>query len=341
MVAMLVRTALVLGLAGLFLILPPALIMTDTVPFLPAAIRQPWQDRAGALCAGQCTCTYCDQLINGRCYTQGHLGPERCTTSCGTKRCQFRPDRDGCGPILYLGCDDGPCRGDPPPPPRIPLPIAAIPAGMGPTPTPVRTKTPPVVIPVVPSSACTRTWVELQPPVIGALFHDPPFPVLQSQEFDVGPDHGVNFHVAVQGGRAYLYAQRTVRACQTAGRYPHDCPDAWTTVCETYIAADYVDPVTQVNMTLTLRPESQHWIHSALQARYPRAHVRQAYHETGTWTGSTMVSTLTLPAWYPQDPGDYTGRATARTGGTPISAPQTTTRTHTVIVNLRDTTLAP
>ena len=336
--AWLVRTACMLGLASLLLTLPPALAMSGIVPFLPRQIENGLYDSTGTLCAGSCTCTYCDQLINGRCYTNGHLGHGTCSSTCGPRRCQFQPGTGGCGPILYLGCDSSSCTGSTPVIPRPTTILPPLPPGMGPTPTPVRSHTP--VPTTVPGPICNRTWVETQPPSIDAILHEPPFPVLQPQEFVGGPDHGVDFHVTVRGGRAIQYAEREVRKCRTSGSYPRDCPHDWVRECETYVQANHPDPVAQVLLTLTLAPDSRHWIESYLESRYPRAHVQQSHHNPGTWQGQTMAETLVFEDWYPQDPGTYVGTVTIVTAGTPISEPQTVSRTHTVIVSLRDTTLA-
>ena len=333
--ATLVRTTGILGLAVLLLALPPAL-----VPLLPHRIQQGLPGTVGTLCGGRCTCTYCDQLINGRCYTHGHLGPGSCSAACGTNRCRFQPNQDGCGPIQYLGCDDDPCTGSPPALPRPTSTPPPIPPGMGPTPTPALPRTPTPVPTAVPAPACTRTWVVLRPPTVEAVRHEPPFPVLQAQEFAT-PDHGVTFHVTVKGGKAIQYAQREVRECRASGSYPQDCPNDWTTVCEIYVQAQYNDPVTQVTLALDLQAASQSWIATYLESRYPRARVRQSHHDPGHWQGSTMSASLTFPDWYPRDPGVYAGIVTADTGGTPISPPQTVTRNHAVTVSLRDTTLAP
>ncbi len=335
----LIRVTGILCLSVVLLTLPPTLVITGAVPILPDRIQAPLGYRSGTLCASECTCTFCDQLINGRCYTNGHLGPETCTSTCGTKNCQFQPNEGNCGPILYLGCDHSPCSGAPPAPPRPTSPPPPIPPGMGPTPTPAWK---PTAVPTTnPLPACNLTWVKVQPPVIGEVIHDPPFPVLQAQEFGSGQDHGVTFHLPVQGGRAIQYAQRAVKECRTTGSYPADCPNDWTTVCETYVQAEHPDPVIQVSLDLVLKGQSQSWIHSSLASRYTRAHARQALHSPDQWTGSTMAAALVFPDWYPQDPGIYDGTVTARTGGTPLSAPQTVARGHEVIVHLRDTTLAP
>ena len=298
--------------------------------------------QAGSFCAGTCSCSYCDQVINGRCYTNGSPGYGLCSTGCGADSCNFRPNVDGCGPILYLGCDDDGCRGTPLPipsptkdrtvvigPPRTPTPR--------PTPAPTPTPAPPGLAP----SVCRPPleWTVLVPPRITAVTHSPPFPVLQSQEFGQGIDHTVFFHIGVRGGRALLHAKRDKRVCRTAGSYPADCPNDWTTVCETYLKATYNDPVVAVATNLKLSAASRTWITGYLESRYPKASVRQPASSGGDWTGSTMGGTVDLSGWQPGDPGVHEGTARLRTKGTAVSSPQSAQRVHTVKVHLRDTTL--
>ena len=301
---------------------------------------------AGSLCAGDCTCSYCDQVINGRCYTNGQRGYGLCTTSCDTDNCNFRPNIDGCGPILYLGCDDDDCRGTPLPVPS-PTKDRIIIIGPSGTPTPQPTPAPtpaPTPTPVSPDpgpSVCQPPleWTVMVPPQITAVTHSPPFPVLQTQEFGEGVDHTVFFHVDVGGGRALVHAKREKRVCRTAGNYPQDCPDDWTAVCETYLKAAYDDPVAEVSTNLQLSAASRVWITGYLESRYPKASVRQPTSSGGNWTGSTMGGAVDLSGWQPKDPGVHEGTARLLTKGTAVSPPQSVQLAHSVEVHLRDTTL--
>lgn len=298
--------------------------------------------KAGSLCAGTCSCSYCDQVINGRCYTNGRQGYGLCSTGCGTDSCNFRPNVDGCGPILYLGCDDDDCRGTPLP---IPSPtkdrIIIIGPPKTPTPAPAPTATPTVAAPVPGPGVCQPPleWTVLVPPQITAVTHSPPYPVLQSQEFGQGIDHTVYFHIGVKGGRALLHAKREKRVCRTSGSYPQDCPNDWQTVCETYLKAAYNDPVAEVSTSLKLSGASQTWITGYLESRYPKASIQQPTSSGGSWTGSTMGGTVDLDGWQPKDPGVHEGTAELLTQGTAISSPQSAQRAHSVKVHLRDTTL--
>lgn len=177
------------------------------------------------------------------------------------------------------------------------------------------------------------------PPQITAVTHSPPFPVLQSQEFEQGIDHTVFFHVDVRGGQALVYAKREKRVCRGAGNYPQDCPDDWTTVCETYLKATYNDPVAEVSTNLQLSSASRGWITGYLQSRYPKAAVRQPTSSGGNWTGSTMDGSVDLSGWQPRDPGIHEGTARLLTKGTVVSPPQSVQLAHRVEVHLRDTTL--
>lgn len=329
---MAVRAGLVLLMSGFGLGLWPFMDLWQ--PLLPAGLYERWQQVAGHTCTSTCRCSYCDQIINGRCYTRNREGYRNCTASCGTRKCNFRPHADGCGAILYLGCTDGDCQGVPtvqPAPTRHPEVII-------PPPRPTSTGVPPAT----PGPGCEEPleWVELQPPVIDTILHQPPHPVLQSQIFEAGFDADVDFFLTVQGGKARKYARKEVRECPGGGTYPDDCPGRGRTRCKTVLKAAYRDPVTEVQMDLILTEEAQVWI-SRLSPRYLQAHVRQAAHSAGIWRGSTMSDTVVLPDWQPRDPGTYEGTATVTTQGTPISDPQTVQQVHRIAVSLRNTTLAP
>lgn len=349
--AVLVRVgyALLLAVAGLGL--KPWL--PDRLPTGSAVLPELHLLRTEAvgLCAGSCRCSYCDQVINGRCYTNGRRGYGFCTAGCGTNSCNFRPNVDGCGPILYLGCDNDDCRGAPRPvpsptkdriitigPPRTPTPPPL------PTPTPGATPVPlPTPIPPEPTPSACRPpweWTVMVPPQITAVTHSPPFPVLQTQEFGQGVDHTVFFHVDVRGGRALVYAKREKRVCRVAGKYPRDCPNDWTEICETYLKASYDDPVSEVSTNLKLSAASRTWITGYLQSRYPKATVRQPTSLGGAWAGSTMSGAVDLSGWQPKDPGRHEGTARLLTKGTAVSPPQSVQLTHSVEVHLRDTTLS-
>lgn len=288
-----------------------------------------WPRAAVGLCAGRCSCSYCDRIINGQCYVGGRRGYRTCAAACGAARCRFRPGRDGCGPILYLGCSDADCRGPAPPsapPPQRPdvtLPPPAPPAS-----------------PSAPACDETQEWVELQAPRIVAVAHQPPHPVLQAQVAQA-MDARVNFFLTVRGGQARLKSRQRDRRCRGRGAYPADCPDAYVTQCRTLIKAAYDDPIAQVQLDARLAAQSRRWIQDALRARYPHAGVRQAAYRLPAWTGRAMAPEVAFLAWRPRDPGRYQVVATATTHGTPVSAPQTAQARHAVTVSLRDTTLRP
>lgn len=286
-----------------------------------------WPRPAAGFCAGRCSCSYCDRIVNGQCYVDGRRGYRNCTTACGATRCHFRPGRDGCGPILYLGCSDADCRGSTPPP-APPMP-----------PQRPGVALPPPVPPVGPTCA-TQEWVELQAPRIVAVAHQPPYPVLQAQTAQA-LDARVNFFLTVRGGQARLKARQRDRRCRGSGDYPDDCPDDYVTRCRTLTKAAYEDPVAQVQLDAQLTAQSRRWIQDALRARYPRAGVRQAAYSLPAWTGRAMAPEVSFLAWRPRDPGRYQVVATATTHGTPISEPQTAQAQHAVTVSLRDTMLVP
>lgn len=286
-----------------------------------------WPRATVGLCAGQCSCSYCDRIVNGQCYVGGRRGYRNCTTACGAARCRFRPGQDGCGPILYLGCSDADCRGAAPPP--VPAPPPQRPGVALPPP-----------VPPVGSDCAAQEWVELQAPRIGAVAHQPPHPVLQAQTAPA-MDARVNFFLTVRGGRALLKGRQRDRRCRGRGDYPDDCPDDYVTQCRTFVKAAYDDPVAQVQLDAQLTAQSRRWIQDALRARYPRAGVRQAAYSLPAWTGRAMAPEVSFLAWRPRDPGRYQVVATATTHGTPVSAPQTAQARHAVTVSLRDTTLVP
>lgn len=336
------RAGLILPLVFLLLYLAPFMVTSPLLPLVPESLRYWLFTTTGSTCAGSCRCSYCDQIINGTCYIGGERGHRWCNSTCGANRCLFRPNEGGCGPIEYLGCIHTNCQNQAPT--VQPVPTRRQTVVMPPPIAPTQTSTPvppPTATPRPGVCAAPQTWVELQPPTIGSILHQPPYPVLQAQEFAAGVDHGVTFAVTASGGRAIQYVRRAVRACNGPGSHPADCPDAWHWTCRTTVQANHPDPVIRIHMEIELKTAARTWIADTLAPRYPGAHVRRSLHTVGEWHGNSMDPAASFQDWLPLDPGGYEGRVTAYTAGTPISAPQRVQDVHPVAVYLRDSTLVP
>lgn len=327
------------------------LLALGTAPQFAAAVRlQPPDARPAGqarlvspfrptLCAATCTCSYADLLINGQPYTNGKRGHSFCTSSCGARNCEFRPNSNGCGPVLYLGCTDLDCRSDSPPPAR-PLPVhTSVPVPPQNPPDPVAP--PPAGPPSLSDTACTAPlrWLELQPPVIRDVYHHPPFPVLPSQVTSRETVDDLVITLYLVGGRVRVKVKEEVKECPQGGRPPADCPDDVVTRCRVRIQAEHADPVVAVEAQVNLSSAAQSWIRGSLARRYTGASVRRGA-QILRWSGSQQSGFAELPSWTPLDPGRYQAEVTVTTAGTPVSEPQSAVRTHSVTVSLRDTTLA-
>ena len=298
---------------------------------------------AGTLCAGDCTCSYCDQVINGRCYTNGRRGYGLCTTGCDTDSCNFRPNVDGCGPILYLGCDDDDCRGTPLP---VPSPTKDRIIIIGPLKTPTPQPTP------RPTPAPTAT------PGSGPSVCQPPLEV----DGDGAPaNHRGHAFTAVPGpanaGVRTGGRPHRVLSCQCQGRPgPRPCQAGETGLPR----CRQLPPGLSRRLDGRLRnlPEGhlqrpgRGSLHQPATVRglprldhrlpaipLPKGDRRQPTSSGGTWTGSTMGSAVDLSGWQPKDPGVHEGTARLLTQGTAVSPPQSVQLAHSVEVHLRDTTL--
>lgn len=280
-----------------------------------------------ALCAGVCQCWYCDEpTINGVCPSSGDGGCIGCAGACAADDdCRWSGSLGGCGPIS-CGCRDADC--------------AAPPV------TPVATPTPP---PGCPAPGAPITWVEVIPPRIAAVQHEPEHPVVIGQD----PDRrGFDLLVAATGGQARQWRRETKQLCDDgSGVYPGACPGGpWHWDCTDELIVRYDDPYRAIEVRMRLADTAVAWIEGELPGRYYGAARKERLPRTWALRGVAGQMVVSQRWRYapgqpdalsqgPVDPGVHGGKIVGWTVGTPLNPPQIVERAFSVPVYLLDTTI--